>query len=301
MTVLGELQDAVAGAAEQVGPSVVGLGHGWGFGSGVVIGDRRILTSAHNLRGDDVPLTFADERRATGRVLGVDLDGDLAVVEADTDGVAAVEWGDVESLGVGAPVFALARPGGRGLRVTFGLVSATGRTFRGPRGRRVTGGIEHTAPLPRGSSGGPLVDRDGRLLGLNTIRLDGGLILALGADSAVRERVEALGRGESPARPALGLAIAPSRAARRMRVAVGLPERDGILVRAVEESGPAAKAGIERGDLIVAAGGAPVASVDDLYETLDRTEPGATLELALVRGTDERSVVVAFDGATEAD
>jgi serine protease Do len=301
MALLAELQDAVADAAESVGPSVVGLGHGWGFGSGVVIGDRRILTSAHNLRGDEVPLTLADERRATGRVVGVDLDGDLAVVEADTDGVAAVEWGDVESLGVGAPVFALARPGGRGLRVTFGLVSATGRTFRGPRGRRVTGGIEHTAPLPRGSSGGPLVDRDGRLLGLNTMRLEGGLILALQADSALRERVEALARGESPARLTLGLAIAPSRAARRMRQAVGLPERDGLLVRGVEEDGPAANAGIERGDLIVAAGGTPVTSVDDLYERLDRAEPGATLELALVRGADERSVVVAFDGSAPAD
>jgi len=301
MALLADLQETVAGAAERVGPSVVGLGHGWGFGSGVVIGDRRILTSAHNLRGDEVPLTLAEERRVTGRVLGVDLDGDLAVVEADTDGVAAVEWGDVESLGVGAPVFGLARPGGRGLRVTFGLVSATGRTFRGPRGRRITGGIEHTAPLPRGSSGGPLVDGEGRLLGLNTIRLEGGLILALRADSALRERAEALGRGESPARLTLGLAIAPSRAARRMRVAVGLPERDGLLVRGVEEGGPAARAGIERGDLIVAAGGVPVTRADDLYETLDRAEPGATLELALVRGTDERSVVVSFDGAADAE
>jgi serine protease Do len=301
MALLVELEDAVAGAAERLGPAVVGLGHGWGFGSGVVIGDRRVLTSAHNLRGDEIPLTFTDERRTTGRVLAVDLDSDLAVLEADTDGVAAVEWGDIESLGAGAPVFALARPGGRGLRVTFGLVSATGRSFRGPRGRRVTTGIEHTAPLPRGSSGGPLVDRDGQLLGLNTIRLEGGLILAIGADSAVRERVEALARGESLSRPTLGLAIAPSRAARRMRIAVGLPERDGILVRGVQEGGPAGRAGIERGDLIVAAGGAPVTGVDDLYETLDRAESGASLELALVRGTDERSVVVSFDGAAEAE
>ena len=68
MALLAELQDAIAATAERVGPSVVGLGHGWGFGSGVVIGDRQVLTSAHNLRGDEVPLTFADERRVTGRV-----------------------------------------------------------------------------------------------------------------------------------------------------------------------------------------------------------------------------------------
>src|SRR6476659_8696671 len=123
MAFLAELEDAVAGAAERLGPSVVGLGHGWGSGSGVVIGEGRILTSAHNLRGDEVPLTFADERKTTGRAIGVDLDVDLAVLEADTNGLPAVEWGDVESLRVGAPVFALARPGGRGLRVTFGLVT----------------------------------------------------------------------------------------------------------------------------------------------------------------------------------
>jgi S1-C subfamily serine protease len=134
---------------------------------------------------------------------------------------------------------------------------------------------------------------------VNTIRLEGGFILAVGADSALRERVEALARGESLARPTLGLAIAPSRAARRMRLAVGLPERDGLLVRGVEEGGPADRAGIERGDLIVAAGGAPVTGVDDLYETLDRAESGSSLELALVRGTDERSVVVSLAGDAE--
>jgi serine protease Do len=300
MAVLEELQQSVSAAAERVGPAVVGLGHGWGFGSGVVIGDGQILTNAHNLRRDEIRLAFADGRQETGTVAGVDVDGDVAVIAADTGDAPALEWGDVSALSVGAPVFALARPGGRGLRVTFGLVSATDRTFRGPRGRRITGGIEHTAPLLRGSSGGPVVDAAGRLLGLNTIRLEGGLILALAADGELRERVDALARGESPSRVTLGLAIAPPRAARRMRRAVGLPERDGLLVRRVADDGPAARAGLERGDLIVAAGGEPIARVDDLYRTLDAATPGGTLELSVVRGTDERTVVVSLDGREEA-
>ena len=148
---------------------------------------------------------------------------------------------------IGRSVLALANPAGRGLRVTPGFVSSTARSFRGPRGRRIAGAIEHTAPLPRGSSGGPLVDTDGRLLGINSVRVDGGLILALPADEALRERVEALGRGEAPKRVRLGVAIAPPRVARRLRRAVGLPERDGVLVRAVEEGerrpiGPASSA-----------------------------------------------------------
>ena len=135
-------------------------------------------------------------------------------------------------------MLALADPSGRGLRVTFGLVSATGRSFRGPGGRRVGGSIEHTAPLPRGSSGGPLVDPDGHLLGLNAVRREGGLILAVPADEAVRARVAALARGEATGRPRLGVALAPPRHARRMRSAVGLPERDGLLVRGVVAGQP---------------------------------------------------------------
>jgi len=295
VSALEELQASIARIAETVGPAVVGLGRGWGFGSGVVIGEGSILTNAHNLRGDDVSVTFADGRHAGGRVAGVDADGDLAVISADTGGIAAIDWRPAdEELAIGAPVFALANPGGRGLRVTFGLVSSTGRSFRGPRGRRVTGSIEHTAPLVRGSSGGPLVDAAGRLVGLNAVRVDGGLILAVAADSALRGRVDALARGESPVRPRLGVAIAPPRVARRMRHAVGLPERDGLLVRGVEDASPAARAGLERGDLIVAAAGKSVTRVDDLYEALDASANG-TLDLTVVRGIDERAVVVSFE------
>lgn len=291
MSALEEIQAAVIGTADRVGPSVVGLGRGWGVGSGLVLSDGKVLTNAHNLRGDDVTVTFADGRQATAVVEGVDVDGDLAVLTTDTGDASPVEWSP-NGASVGAPVFALANPGGRGLRVTFGLVSAVGRSFRGPRGRRITGSIEHTAPLPRGSSGGPVVDAEGRVLGLNTVRLDGGLILALAGDEALRERARALADGRSPRRLSLGILIAPPRAARRMRRAVGLPERDGILVRRALEGGPAARAGIERGDLIVAVGGEPVDRVEALYRALDTSGEGDALELTVVRGTDERLVEV---------
>jgi serine protease Do len=188
-------------------------------------------------------------------------------------------------------VLALADPGGRGLRTTFGLVTATGRSFRGPRGRRIGGSLEHSAPLPRGSSGGPLVDLEGRLLGINSVRMDGGLILALPADAALHARVEALARGEAPVRPRLGVALAPPRAARKLRAAVGLPERDGLLVRGVEPGSPAAAAGLEPGDLLVAAGGRPLGGFDDLFDAL---EAASSLVLTVVRGTEEREVTAYF-------
>jgi len=294
MTVLEELESAIQTAAERTGPKVIGLGQGWGRGSGVVIGSGRILTNAHNLRGDQVTVTFLDGRREAGKVLASDQDLDLAVIEADTADIEPIDWADdaEDSVPVGRSVLALANPGGRGLRVTPGFVSSTARSFRGPRGRRISGAIEHTAPLPRGSSGGPLIDGAGRLLGINAVRADGGLILAVPADGATRDRVEKLGRGESPSRAHLGVAIAPPRVARRLRRAVGLPERDGILVRAVERGSAADRAGLERGDLIVAAAGQELDQIEGLYEALDAAQAGDQLELTIVRGADERTASV---------
>jgi serine protease Do len=284
--VLEEIGTAIGAMVEKVGPSVVGIGRGWGVGSGVVIAERRVLTNAHVLRRDEATVQFAGDRRETGRALGVDADGDLAVLEVDTGDAPAVQWGDPDAAVVGAPVFALANPGGRGLRVTFGTVASANRSFRGPRGRRISGALEHTAPLPRGSSGGPLVDGEGRLLGINSIRLDGGLILALAADASARSRVDRLAAGEEIKRPTLGIAVAPPYVARRLRRAVGLPAQAGVLVRAVKDDSPADRAGVERGDLIVAAGGRPVEGIDDLYGAIDAAD--GELTLTTFRGTDER-------------
>lgn len=295
MALLEETQNSIETAANRIGPAVVGLGRGWGVGSGVVIAPGQVLTNAHNLRHEEVTVSFADGRRAAARVAGADADLDVAVLEVDTGEIEPVQWASADDQpGVGRPVLALGNPGGRGLRVTPGFVSSVARSFRGPRGRRIRGAIEHTAPLPRGSSGGPLVDLEGRLLGLNAVRVDGGLILAIAADASLRERVEALGRGETPKRARLGVAVAPPRVARRLRRAVGLPERDGVLVRAVEEGSAAERAGIERGDLIVAAGERQVERVDALYEALDAARADGKFELTVLRGTEERTVEVTF-------
>jgi S1-C subfamily serine protease len=292
MSALKELQEAVERVAERVGPAVVGVGR---FGTGIVLADGAVLTNAHNLRGDQPTVTLPDGRRVEGSVAGVDRDRDIAVVSAETGGARPVEWA-AEPPALGAPVLGLANPAGGGLRVGFGMVSAAGRSFRGPRGRTISPTIEHNVPLPPGSSGGPLVDPDGLLLGVNTLRLEGGLIAAIGADAALRERVDALARGESPRRVRLGLALAPPYAARRMRRAVGLPERDGLLVQRVEEESPAERAGLERGDLLVAAGGRPLGALDDLLAAIDGAE--SSLGLTVVRVNDERQVDVALEAST---
>ena len=296
MSILDDLSGAIRSVHESAGSAVVGIGRGI-RGSGVVIADGRVLTNAHNLRGDEVTVTFRDGRSTRGTVRGVDPDGDLAVVDVDTAGATALAWSDAEAA-VGDIVFGLAATGSGSARVTAGTVSAVEQTFRGPGGSRIGGSLEHTAPLAPGSSGGPLVDVDGKLLAINTNRIGEGFYLARPADAALRERIEALGRGESVTRPRLGIAVAPSIVARRLRRSVGLSERDGLLVRGVEDGSPADKAGIREGDLLVEAAGKPITDTDSLPAIL--AEAGLPIELKIVRGDEERTVSVGGSGSTGA-
>jgi serine protease Do len=294
MSALDDLQEQVQSAATNVGPAVVGIGTRRALGSGVVLASGKVLTNAHNIRGDEVTVTFSDGREAVGKPEGVDADGDVAVLTVDTGDATPITWGGSSSLEPGSAVVALSNPGGRGLRVTFGLVSGIQRTFRGPRGRRITGSIEHTAPLLPGSSGGPVVDRDGKLLGINTNRLGEGFYLAIPADDSLRTRIDALARGESPHRRRLGVGLAPSHVARGLRRAVGLPEAEGLLVRQVEEGSVAANAGVKEGDLIVEVGGRAVTDFDGLSDALEAQGSGP-VEVRILRGSEERTLSVSFD------
>ena len=296
MGALDGIQQEIQHVAGRVSNAVVGIGQRWGVGSGVVIAKDQVLTNAHNVRSDEVTVTFPDGHTAAGRVLGHDIDGDLAVIGVETGDLPTIEWSTNGQPGIGTAVFALSNPGGRGLRVTLGFVTGVERSFRGPRGRRITGSIEHDAPLLPGSSGGPIVNADGQLLGLNTNRLGEGFYLAIPADETLRAQVDSLGRGESTQRARLGIGVVPTHVARRMRRAVGLPDADGLLVRLVEDNSPASRAGLAQGDLIVLAAGQPVSGVDDLFEALGTANDGA-IQLIILRGVDELAIDVQLGAA----
>ena len=283
MSLLDDLSTSISAAATAASPAVVGIGSRL-RGSGVVIEPGKVLTNAHNLRGDEVTVSFADGRSVRGHVAGTDLDGDLAVIDVDTEGATALAWAD-EAAALGAVVFGLAATSGGPARVTVGTVSSVNRAFRGPGGRRISGSVEHTAPMASGSSGGPIVDAAGRLVGLNTHRIGEGFYLARQADADLRERVEILARGQSVERPRLGIEVAPPQVARRLRRSVGLPEREGLLVRGVEEGSPAAGAGIGEGDLIIRIAGSDVTDADSLLDAMAGAK--GPIEVVVVRGVDE--------------
>ncbi|MDX1659823.1 MAG: trypsin-like peptidase domain-containing protein [Nitriliruptorales bacterium] len=288
---MGSIQQRMRDAATGAGNSVVAVGHG----AGVVIEDGLVLTNAHNVTSREPSVQFSDRSKRTATVRGADLDGDLAVLEVDTDGANPLGWGEAPEIGDEVTTVAPTRSGPR---VTVGYVAAAGQTFRGPRGRPVTGAIEHTAPLARGSSGSPILDTDGRLVGINTHRRRHGFYLAVPSTDDLRATVEALASGETLRPPRLGIAVAPPQIAKGLRAAVGLDDRPGLLIRDVTEDSPAARAGLGRGDLIVAAGDEEITEVDQLFSALAAAASG-TLHLTVVRGEEERQVAVPLAGETE--
>jgi S1-C subfamily serine protease len=296
MSAIGEIAGIAQSVLNQVGAAIVTIGQD-GRGTGLVIAPGKVLTNAHNLRDHTTSVTFADGRTTQGSVAGADGDGDLVVLDVDTASVTPANWAERHPE-PGDVVFALSR-GGHRQRISFGMVTSADLAFHGPRGRTIEGGVEHTATLARGSSGGPLTDGEGRVVGLNTHRIGRGFYVARGVDAKLRVTIDELAAGKSVSRVHLGVALAPPAVAAKLRHSVGLPEREGLLVRAVEADSAAARAGLAEGDLLVAVGETPLRSIDALYDALSAA--GESLNLTVVRGTEERVVVISFAADQAAD
>jgi serine protease Do len=279
----------VTSLKDSVGAAVIALGRGARRGSALVVAENRAVAMAHSLHSDQFEVRIRGESQAA-TVEGTDPATGVALLATPTGDIHPVTWA-AETPQLGDVVFALGDPG-TGLRITEGRVSSAPLSLRGRSGRLIEG-IEHTAPLPRGSGGGPLVNADGTVVGLNALRTDPGFLFAI-ATAAVRPAVERLLAGEAGT-GRLGVAIAPTRVARQLRLAVGLPDRDGLLVRDVEDGSAAAAAGVQAGDLLVSVGDQKLDSLDSLFSVLD-VPPGDTT-LKVVRGVDELELAVSLGGA----
>ncbi|MDH3754395.1 MAG: S1C family serine protease [Acidimicrobiia bacterium] len=286
-TLLTELAETTRRIAAAVEPSIVTIGRN-ARGTGFVLAPGQVLTNAHNLNDRTTSVTFSDGRSAQAELVGADVDGDLVVIAVDTADHAPLPWSATD-IRIGDIVFA-ASLGPAGVRITNGQASNVGRPFRGPRGRRIPGGIEHTARAARGSSGGPLLDVDGGVAGINTRRLGAGFYLARPANAKLIERVTTLAEGTTVERPRLGVAVAGPKVAAKLRSSVGLPERRGLLVRGVDDDSAAERAGIAVGDLLVSAGGVGLDSTDALFDSLDTADD--TVLFTIVRGADEIEIPV---------
>ncbi|MBL8805049.1 MAG: trypsin-like peptidase domain-containing protein [Planctomycetes bacterium] len=305
MNTLRGFADEVSSVVERVGPSVLhvrairegGRGRaGLSHGSGVLIAPGGYaLTNSHVVhKSGGVEVELADGRALLADVVGDDPETDLAVLQvASPTPLPHVELGDSNQVRVGDFAIAVGSPFGLARTVTLGIVSALGRTLRSQTGRAIEGVLQTDAPLNPGNSGGPLVDADARVIGVNTAIVLGGqgVCFAVPSNTASFVIRQVLTHGRVR-RARLGVAAEEvSLAAERARE-LGLPSPRGVVVRALESGGPAERAGLRAGDVLVRCAGKPLQTVADLHRLLDHEAIDRALEFELLRRAERLTLAV---------
>ncbi|HTN75631.1 MAG TPA: trypsin-like peptidase domain-containing protein [Pirellulaceae bacterium] len=282
---------AVIGVVEKTSPAVIGIqarqderrgGSGSGFlitSDGFAVTNSHVVHDAHKLT-----VTLPENDRLTAELIGDDPATDLAVIRIAARDLPFTELGDSQTLRVGQLVIAMGDPLGFQSTVSTGVVSATGRAMRSQQGRLIDNVIQHTAPLNPGNSGGPLVDTRGRVVGINTaiIAMAQGLGFAVPANTARWVIREIVAHGHVR-RPYLGIGAGSVPLSRQVQREHDLVNTHGIELATLDMHGPAAKAGLREGDVIVALNDRIVNDVDDLHRLLTAIGEGRELMLTIMR------------------
>jgi S1-C subfamily serine protease len=285
---------AVIDVVDRLGPAVVRLdvrasdtARRAGSGSGVIVApDGLVITNSHVVSGANrVDLTTIDGRNLAARVVGDDPESDLALLHVDAAvSLPAAPLGDSKRLRRGQLVIAIGNPLGFESTVTTGVVSALGRALRGRTGRLVEDLIQTDAALNPGNSGGPLVSSRGEVVGINTAVIAGaqGICFAV-ASNTVSFVLGELVRHGRVRRASIGIAAQQTSIPRRLQLAAGVAQRSGTMIMTVAQGGPASRAGLMTGDIIVALDNQPVTGADDLIRLLTGDRIGRPVEIAVLR------------------
>jgi len=283
VSTLQALSDSLAGAAEGVGRRVVAIGARRRIpSSGILWQDGVVVTAQHTIqREDDIVITLPDGSTAPATLAGRDPGTDLAALRLAPNGTSAIEVAPLDAIRVGSLVLALGRPG-RELTAALGLVSAVGDAWRTWRGGRIDRFIRLDISIYDGFSGGPLVDAEGRVLGVNTSTLLRGAPTAVPAATVNRVIAVLLEHGHVPT-GYLGVGMQT----------VSLSEQStGLMVMSVDPDGPAGRGGVLLGDVITAIDEAAVSDPADVLTHLDADRVGKAARLRLVRAGQPTSVTV---------
>jgi S1-C subfamily serine protease len=291
----------VAQSVERIAPAVAGIearsasGRARGTGSGVLYTpDGYLLTNSHVAqRADAAVVSLSDGRVCEAVRVGDDPATDLAVLRLSGSGFPHAAFGSSTSLRVGQLVVAVGNPLGYQATVTAGIVSALGRTLRTASGRLIESVIQTDAPLNPGNSGGPLADTAGRVIGINTAVAGGaqGICFAIGIDTAVEVAYQLMRHGRVR-RSRLQLAGQTIALDRRVLRALERTEPAAVMISEVMPDGPAQRAGLERGDLLLELDGEPITGVDRLHRLLTAERAGREVEIRLLRRGKRQSVTL---------
>lgn len=305
--VLDSFSNAVTTVVSAVVPAVVGIvvrmssgrpgvpGELGGTGSGVIIApDGYILTNSHVVAAaESLTVEFADGNSRAATLIGDDPSTDLAAIHVDASGLPYAVVGDSDGLQVGQFVIAVGNPLGFDSTVSTGVVSSLGRTLRSRQGRLIENIIQHTAPLNPGNSGGPLVNSRGQIVGINTaiIAMAQGIGFSIPSNTASWVLSQLLKHGRVK-RGYLGILGGTRRLDRRLVRFLNLTNELAVELQSVDSEGPAARAGMAPGDLIIAIADTEVKSVDDLHRFLTDWPVGKSVRISAIRGRDRREFTV---------
>ena len=309
---LDTYSQAVVRVAETVSPAVVNItvnkrlsggrpgwrgygGEAQGAGSGFIIAsDGFILTNNHVVSGaTNLKVTTSDGTDYPARLVGQDPDTDLAVIRVQSQGIPQAQLGNSDKLRVGQMVIAIGNPNGLQNTVTAGVVSATGRTLNSQNGRMIENIIQTDAALNPGNSGGPLVDSHGRVVGVNTaiIAMAQGICFAIPSNTAQWVAAMLMTNGKV-VRGYIGISCQqlpiPPQVARNF----GLSSQKGVGVVQVTPDGPAAKAGLKQGDIILSVNNQPVSTIYGLQRQLTGPVIGKDISLTALRGSSRLDLYI---------
>lgn len=297
---LDAYSQVVTRTVESVGPAVVAVQHRGGSGQGsgfIVSSDGYIVTNDHVL-GDapgDLEVAFTDQTRLPATVIGRDPVTDVGVLRVPTVGrsLPSLTLGDSGKLRVGQLVVAIGNPLGYASSVSAGVLSALGRSLRSQSGRLVDNVIQTDTAINPGNSGGPLVTSNGQAIGMNTAIISGaqGLAFAVPSNTISFVLAQILQHGHVK-RGYVGIIGASRPLARSAQVQLGLQLPTLVQVAGVDPNGPARKAGVQEGDLICAADGVPIGSMDDLFRVVSTGPPSRPLRIRVLRGKGFQDLVV---------
>ena len=293
MATLKELSDDIATLVEKASKSVVRVDARRGrAGTGIVWDTGLVLTANHVVEQEDEIQVVADDKSTKASLVGRDPATDLALLKVDGLTAPAMARGKVEDLKPGQIVLAIGRAGS--LKATFGTISAVSSSWRGWRGSEIEHLIQTNAPLYPGFSGGPLVDVDGRAVGMNSWVFGRGDGRAVAMD--VAERVVASLKADGRIRrPYLG--IGTQEVPLPETVKAKAKQDSGLLIVAVEPQSPADKAGLMQGDTLVALNGTTTSSLEDLYSGLRKAKVGATQTVRVIRAGELKDLQVTLGEA----
>lgn len=257
-----------------------------GGGSGFIISSDGFVVTNHHVinRTEQVSITLQDGRSMPAKIIGADPATDVAILQVHAEGLRKLSFGDSGALLVGQIAIAVGNPFGFQYTVTTGVVSALGRTLRSESGRLIDDVIQTDAALNPGNSGGPLLDSNGKVIGMNTALIRGAQGLCFAVASNLVEYVVGKIILEGKLRRAyIGIAGQTVPLHKRLAEALRLSMKSGVLVQQIEGLGPASRSGLKKGDIIIAVDGNATSSIDVMHRNLDGERIGKRIALTVLR------------------